>query len=62
MGEANETMQLVQALSQASARIGDMVGLIANIANQTNLLALNATIEPARAVRPDAALPSSPPR
>ena len=36
-------------LSQAAARIGDVVGLIASIAGQTNLLALNATIEAARA-------------
>ena len=49
VGEADQTVQLVQALSQASARIGDMVGLISNIASQTNLLALNATIEAARA-------------
>ena len=49
VGEAYQTMQLVQALSQASSRIGDMVGLISNIASQTNLLALNATIEAARA-------------
>ena len=49
VGEADQTLHLVQALSQASARIGDMVGLIANIASQTNLLALNATIEAARA-------------
>ena len=49
VGEADQTMNLVQALSQASARIGDMVGLISNIASQTNLLALNATIEAARA-------------
>ena len=49
VGEADQTLILVQALSQASARIGDMVGLIANIASQTNLLALNATIEAARA-------------
>ncbi|MGA4554778.1 methyl-accepting chemotaxis protein [Methylorubrum aminovorans] len=49
VGEADQTLNLVQALSQASARIGDMVGLIANIASQTNLLALNATIEAARA-------------
>lgn len=47
--EADQTLLLVQALSQASSRIGDMVGLIANIASQTNLLALNATIEAARA-------------
>ena len=49
VGEADQTLHLVQALSQASARIGDMVGLISNIASQTNLLALNATIEAARA-------------
>ncbi|MCP2080097.1 methyl-accepting chemotaxis protein [Methylorubrum sp. SL192] len=49
VGEADQTLHLVQALSQASARIGDMIGLIANIASQTNLLALNATIEAARA-------------
>ncbi|TXM67828.1 methyl-accepting chemotaxis protein [Methylobacterium sp. WL120] len=49
VGEADQTLHLVEALSQASARIGDMVGLISNIASQTNLLALNATIEAARA-------------
>jgi methyl-accepting chemotaxis protein len=36
-------------LSQAAARIGDVVELINTIAGQTNLLALNATIEAARA-------------
>ncbi|AWB21498.1 HAMP domain-containing protein [Methylobacterium currus] len=49
VGEADKTGQLVQALRQTSARIGDMVGLISSIASQTNLLALNATIEAARA-------------
>ncbi|MFJ7439663.1 methyl-accepting chemotaxis protein [Methylorubrum thiocyanatum] len=49
VGEADQTMGLVRALSEASVRIGDMVGLISNIAGQTNLLALNATIEAARA-------------
>ncbi|SFK94215.1 methyl-accepting chemotaxis protein [Methylorubrum salsuginis] len=47
--EADKTSQFVQALNQTSARIGDMVGMISNIASQTNLLALNATIEAARA-------------
>ena len=46
---ADQTATLVQALSQTSARIGDMVGMISGIAGQTNLLALNATIEAARA-------------
>ncbi|MGU3536892.1 methyl-accepting chemotaxis protein [Methylobacterium sp. A54F] len=49
VGEAQQTGELVTALSQAAARIGDVVGLISTIAGQTNLLALNATIEAARA-------------
>ncbi|UMY16619.1 methyl-accepting chemotaxis protein [Methylobacterium organophilum] len=49
VGEADQTAQLVHELSQAAARIGDVVSLISTIAGQTNLLALNATIEAARA-------------
>lgn len=41
--------QVVEQLTRASARIGDISGLINTIATQTNLLALNATIEAARA-------------
>jgi len=37
------------ALTDAARKIGDVVGLINDIASQTNLLALNATIEAARA-------------
>lgn len=47
--EAQATEQLVQGLAEAAAKIGDVVGLINDIAAQTNLLALNATIEAARA-------------
>jgi len=47
--EAGETAALVQELSGAVAKIGDVVTLISTIAGQTNLLALNATIEAARA-------------
>jgi methyl-accepting chemotaxis protein len=47
--QASTTTQKVAALSQAAARIGDVVELINTIAGQTNLLALNATIEAARA-------------
>lgn len=36
-------------LTQAAARIGDVVQLITSVAARTNLLALNATIEAARA-------------
>ncbi|MCJ2068411.1 methyl-accepting chemotaxis protein [Methylobacterium sp. J-030] len=49
VSEADQAGVLVQELSGAVARIGDVVGLISNIAGQTNLLALNATIEAARA-------------
>ncbi|MBK1666186.1 chemotaxis protein [Rhodospirillum rubrum] len=45
-GKAEST---INTLAQASARIGEVVGLINDIASQTNLLALNATIEAARA-------------
>jgi methyl-accepting chemotaxis protein len=47
--QARKTNDRVGELSQAAARIGDVVELINTIAGQTNLLALNATIEAARA-------------
>jgi methyl-accepting chemotaxis protein len=47
--EAESTNRIVQGLSAAAQRIGEVVGLITEIAGQTNLLALNATIEAARA-------------
>jgi methyl-accepting chemotaxis protein len=47
--EAQKTNALVQGLTEAGNRIGDVVRLIKSIASQTNLLALNATIEAARA-------------
>lgn len=47
--EAETTNATVDGLTQASRRIGKVVGLIAQVAGQTNLLALNATIEAARA-------------
>ena len=49
VAEVGESAARVRALTEATARIGDVVGLIASIAAQTNLLALNATIEAARA-------------
>ncbi len=39
----------MQSLDQASRQIGEILGLIEEIADQTNLLALNAAIEAARA-------------
>ncbi|ACB22406.1 methyl-accepting chemotaxis protein [Methylobacterium radiotolerans] len=49
VGEADRTVRLVEDLTTAVARIGDVVAMISAIAGQTNLLALNATIEAARA-------------
>jgi aerotaxis receptor len=43
---SNET---IAQLNLSIAKIGDITGVIADIANQTNLLALNAAIEAARA-------------
>ncbi len=47
--DARRTDSVVQALAEGAQKIGEVVGLINNIAGQTNLLALNATIEAARA-------------
>ena len=47
--EASATSTDIRALSDAAAKIGEVVKLINDIASQTNLLALNATIEAARA-------------
>ncbi|WP_419730708.1 methyl-accepting chemotaxis protein [Lichenicola sp.] len=47
--DAHRTDAIVHALAASAQKIGDVLGLIANIATQTNLLALNATIEAARA-------------
>ncbi|WP_305557709.1 methyl-accepting chemotaxis protein [Thalassospira sp.] len=47
--EADVSSHTVEGLSEAAAKIGEIVSLINDIAGQTNLLALNATIEAARA-------------
>ncbi len=47
--DAEATERSVGELSGAAERIGNVIGLIQDIAAQTNLLALNATIEAARA-------------
>ncbi|MGU3360623.1 methyl-accepting chemotaxis protein [Methylobacterium sp. M6A4_1b] len=49
VSEATQAAAMVQNLSEAAARISDVIGIISAIAGQTNLLALNATIEAARA-------------
>jgi hypothetical protein len=45
----DEASSSVGTLTEATARIGDVVSLIQTIAGQTRMLALNATIEAARA-------------
>jgi len=47
--EAGNANTRVTALAETAARIGEIIGMINDIASQTNLLALNATIEAARA-------------
>jgi len=47
--EAVATNREIANLVETAQKIGDVVGLIRDIAGQTNLLALNATIEAARA-------------
>jgi methyl-accepting chemotaxis protein len=45
----NGSAELIQSLGERSHQIGEIVGVINDIADQTNLLALNAAIEAARA-------------
>lgn len=44
-----DTRAAMQRIDHSSARIGEVIGLIDDIAFQTNLLALNASVEAARA-------------
>ena len=48
VGRADTSQTKIKGLGEATARIGDVVRLISDIAGQTNLLALNATIEAAQ--------------
>ena len=45
----NQSAETVRALGKSSNQIGEIIGVIDDIADQTNLLALNAAIEAARA-------------
>jgi methyl-accepting chemotaxis protein len=47
--QARKTNDTVDGMKRAAQHVGEIVGLINDIASQTNLLALNATIEAARA-------------
>ncbi|HYG85921.1 MAG TPA: methyl-accepting chemotaxis protein [Azospirillum sp.] len=47
--DSQKTDAMMAGLAEAAKQIGEVVGLINDIASQTNLLALNATIEAARA-------------
>jgi methyl-accepting chemotaxis protein len=49
VAEAQLAHGSINGLVDAAQRIGEVIGLIEDIASQTNLLALNATIEAARA-------------
>jgi methyl-accepting chemotaxis protein len=45
----NQVVATMEQISQSSAKIGDITGIIEGIAFQTNILALNAAVEAARA-------------
>lgn len=45
----SQVVQTMQAITGSSRKIGDIIGVIDDIAFQTNLLALNAAVEAARA-------------
>lgn len=45
----SQVVSTMQTITQSSRRIGDIIGVIDEIAFQTNLLALNAAVEAARA-------------
>ncbi len=47
--EVEQTNTTIEGLADSAGRVGEIVGMINDIAAQTNLLALNATIEAARA-------------
>ena len=49
MAETTRIEEKIEALRDATGKIGEVLGLISAVAAQTNLLALNATIEAARA-------------
>ena len=49
VSETGKSEQMVSELTLAAEKIGNVSGIVAQIAGQTNLLALNATIEAARA-------------
>jgi methyl-accepting chemotaxis protein len=49
VAEADAANDKIGGLAEGAQKIGEVIGLITDIASQTNLLALNATIEAARA-------------
>ena len=48
-GMVDQVIHTMTEIQQASAKIGDIIGVIDSIAFQTNILALNAAVEAARA-------------
>ncbi|CAJ0890916.1 hypothetical protein R20233_03528 [Ralstonia sp. LMG 32965] len=45
----SDVVQTMQGISESSAKVGEIIGVIDSIAFQTNILALNAAVEAARA-------------
>ncbi len=48
-GGVEKTLKVMGRLEHSSSQIGEIIGMIEDVADQTNLLALNAAIEAARA-------------
>lgn len=49
VSDARRTEEIVHTLAEGAEKVGNVIGLITQIAGKTNMLALNATIEAARA-------------
>jgi methyl-accepting chemotaxis protein len=56
-GRVQDSSRIIKNLGDRSDQIGEIVGLINDVADQTNLLALNAAIEAARAEITEGVLP-----
>lgn len=57
-----QVVDAMESINRGAGEVGEIIGVINEIAFQTNILALNAAVEAARAGSTAAVLRSSPPR